>query len=99
MSRSSLGCSLPPSWRPLAGGIALGAQFVVLWMLGRGPVIGPDGGAVVPASAALLLALTTLLTVLTPLGALFSRRFVPDRRRGERRSEAGERPRAGSPPA
>jgi hypothetical protein len=38
-------------------------------------VIGHDGGAVVPASAALLLTLTTLLIVLTPLGALFSRRF------------------------
>ena len=39
-------------------------------------MIGHDSGTVVPASAALLLALTTLLTVLTPLGALFSRRFV-----------------------
>jgi hypothetical protein len=48
----------------------------VLWMVGRGPVVGHDGGTVVPASAALLLALTTLLIVLTPLGALFSRRFV-----------------------
>jgi hypothetical protein len=66
----------PASWRPMAGAIALGAQFIVLWMIGRGPVIGHDGGTVVPASAALLLALTTLLTVLTPLGAIFSRRFV-----------------------
>ncbi len=66
----------PANWRPMAGAIALGTQFVVLWMVGRGPVIGHDGGTVVPASAALLLALTTLLTVLTPLGALFSRRFV-----------------------
>jgi hypothetical protein len=66
----------PASWRPMAGASALGAQFVVLWVLGRGPVIGDDGGTVVPACAALLLALTALLTVLTPLGALFSRRFV-----------------------
>jgi hypothetical protein len=65
----------PANWRPLAGAIALGAQFVVLWMLGQRPDIGHDSGTVVPASAALLLALTTLLTVLTPLGALFSRRF------------------------
>jgi len=65
----------PPNWRPMAGAVALGAQFIVLWMLGQRPVIGHDGGTVVPASAALLLALTTLLTVLTPLGALFSRRF------------------------
>ena len=60
----------------MAGGVALGTQFVVLWLIGRGPVIGHDAGTVVPASAALLLALTALLTVLTPLGALFSRRFV-----------------------
>ena len=83
----------------MAGAIALGAQFVVLWMIGRGPVIGHDGGTVVPASAALLLALTTLLTVLTPLGALFSRRFVQTVEEETRRSEAGERPRAGSSPA
>jgi hypothetical protein len=70
------GLLAPASWRPMAGGIALGSQFVVLWMIGRGPVIGPEGGTVVPASAAMLLALTTLLTVLTPLGALFSRRFT-----------------------
>ena len=60
----------------MAGAIALGAQFIVLWMIGRGPVIGHDSGTVVPASAALLLMLTTLLTVLSPLGALFSRRFM-----------------------
>ena len=66
----------PARWRPLAGAVGLGAQFVLLWILGRGPVIGQDGGTVVPASAALLLALTTLLTVLAPLGALFSRRFL-----------------------
>ena len=65
----------PANWRPMVGGIALGAQFVVLWILGQRPVIGHDAGTVVPASAVLLLALTTLLTVLTPLGALFSRRF------------------------
>jgi hypothetical protein len=65
----------PANWRPMAGAIALGTQFVVLWMVGRGPVIGHASGTVVPASAALLLALTTLLIVLTPLGALFSRRF------------------------
>ena len=66
----------PANWRPMTGAIALGTQFVVLWMVGRGPVVGYDGGTVVPASAALLLTLTTLLIVLTPLGALFSRRFV-----------------------
>jgi hypothetical protein len=83
----------PASWRPMAGGIALGAQFAVLWVIGRGPVIGSDAGTVVPASAALLLALTTLLTVLTPLGALFSRRFV------QTVEEESGRPRPASAPA
>jgi hypothetical protein len=70
-----LGLLAPPNWRPAAGGVALGAQFLLLWILGRGPVIGQDGGIIVPACAALLLALTVLLTVLAPLGALFGRRF------------------------
>lgn len=70
-----IGLLSPTNWRPAAGGVALGAQFLVLWALGRGPVIGHDGGFVVPASAGLLLTLTVLLTVLAPLGALFSRRF------------------------
>ncbi len=70
-----IGLLAPPSRRPIAGAVALGVQFVVLWALDRGPVIGHDGGAVVPVSAAVLLTVTVLLTVLTPLGALFSRRF------------------------
>jgi hypothetical protein len=70
-----VGLLAPESWRPLAGAAALGAQFVLLWLLGRGPVLGPDGGAVVPVSAAFILAFTALLTVLTPLASLFSRRF------------------------
>jgi hypothetical protein len=70
-----VGLLAPENWRPVTGGIALGAQFVLLWALGRGPVAGYDGGAVVPLCAAILLATTALLTVLTPLAALFSRRF------------------------
>lgn len=71
-----IGLLSPPQWRPAAGGAALGAQFLLLWALGRGPVIGHNGGFVVPASAALLLAATVLLTVLAPLAALFGRRFA-----------------------
>jgi hypothetical protein len=71
-----LGLLSPVNWRPAAGSVALGAQFLLLWSLGRGPVLGEHGGLVVPASAALLLATTVMLTVLAPLGALFSRRFV-----------------------
>jgi hypothetical protein len=70
-----VGLLTPVNWRPIAGGVALGAQIGVLWVLGRGPVIGQDAGAIMPLSAALLLAETALLTVLTPLAALFARRF------------------------
>ena len=70
-----LGQMGPPGWRPVAGAVALGAQFLLLWAMGRGPVVGQDAGAIVPFSAAVLLAVTALLTVLAPLGALVSRRF------------------------
>jgi hypothetical protein len=70
-----LGLLAPRHWRPIAGGVALGALFLLLWMLGRGPVIGHDAGTIVPLSAAILLAETALLTVLTPLAALFCGRF------------------------
>jgi hypothetical protein len=65
----------PARWRPVAGGAALGAQYLLLLALGRGPVTGQDAGAIVPVCAVVLLAVTALLTVLTPLGALVSRRF------------------------
>jgi hypothetical protein len=70
-----VGLVSPPNWRPLAGGAAFGIQFVVLWALGRGPIVGPGSGAVVPICAALLIGLIALLTVFAPIGALFSRRF------------------------
>lgn len=71
-----LGLLSPESWRPMIGAVALGAQFVLLWSLGRGPAMGVHNGLVVPASAALVLALTVVLTVAAPVGSLFSRRFV-----------------------
>jgi hypothetical protein len=73
-----IGLLAPPSWRPLTGAATLGAQFVLLWTLGRGPVIGHDDGMVVPIGAAVLLVLTALLTVLAPLGALFCHRFLQE---------------------
>lgn len=66
----------PASWRPIAGGVALGAQFVMLWVMGRGPVIGEFAGWIVPACAGLLIGAAVVLTVLAPLAALFSRRFL-----------------------
>jgi hypothetical protein len=86
-----VGLLAPGSWRPLTGAAALGAQYMLLWTLGRGPVLGPEGGAVVPVSTVFLLALTAVLTVLTPLAALFSRRFfqtVEDEAGGPRTPQA-----------
>jgi len=71
-----IGLLAPDNLRPVTGGAALGAQFVLLLALGRGPVSGTDSGAIVPICAAILLATTALLTVLTPLLALFGRRFL-----------------------
>jgi hypothetical protein len=71
-----VGLLAPENWRPVTGGVALGAQFVLLWSLGHGPVAGNGSGAIVPLCAAILLTTTALLTVLTPLLALFSHRFL-----------------------
>jgi hypothetical protein len=70
-----LGLLSPENMRPVLGGATLGVQFALLWALGRGPVLGHDAGRVVPVCAAVLLTVTALLTVMTPLAALFSRRF------------------------
>lgn len=84
------GLLVPRNWRPLVGGIALGAQFIVLWTLGRRPVIGEYAGTIVPLTAAFLLAVTALLTVLTPLAALFCGRFseTVEAESGSRRASA-----------
>lgn len=70
-----LGLLSPANWRPVAGALALGAQFLLLWALDRRPVIGESAGLIVPSSAVLLLAAAVILTVVAPLGALFSQRF------------------------
>jgi len=71
-----VGLLAPDNWRAVTGGFALGIQFVLLWALGRGPFAGEASGAIVPVCAAILLATTALMTVLTPLLALFSHRFL-----------------------
>lgn len=71
-----IGLLAPDNWRPVTGGVALGVQFLLLWALGRGPVAAESSGAIVPFCAAILLASTALMTVLTPLLALFSHRFL-----------------------
>jgi hypothetical protein len=70
-----VGLLAPGAWRPLVAGAALPVQFVALWLLGRRLVLGSDGGAIVPVTAIILLALAMALTVLAPLGAHVSRRF------------------------
>lgn len=67
---------LPLRARPIAAALAIAAQFFLLWGLGRGAVVGADGGTIVPLTAAFLLSATVLLTGLAPLAAVFSRRFL-----------------------
>lgn len=62
-------------WKPLTGAFAIGAQFLLLWVLGRGPVIAQDGGFIVPVLAIGLLGFTLVLAVLAPLAALIVQRF------------------------
>ena len=72
----AIGWTLPRGARPLVAPVALGVQFVLLWLLGFGPSFGPGRGAVVPVCAALLILLTVLAAVLVPLAALATRRFA-----------------------
>jgi hypothetical protein len=65
----------PARWKPLAGAFAIGAQFLLLWAIGRGPVVAQDSGFIVPVLAVGLLGLALLLAVLAPLAALVVHRF------------------------
>lgn len=77
-----LGWLLPPSARPLVGPVALGAQFLLLRLLGQVPAPPPGSGAVVPVLANLLLAIVVVATVLTPLAARAAALALASRRRG-----------------
>ena len=65
----------PSGWRPLIATAAFVMQFVGLWLLGRGPVIGPDAGLVSYGSLGIVLLATLCMLMVAPVGAVFTRRF------------------------
>lgn len=65
----------PAGWRPFIAIAAFFLQFVVLWIVGRGPVIGPEAGFISYFSLTLVLVAALSLMVFAPIGALFTRRF------------------------
>lgn len=66
----------PAGWRPLIAMAAFVLQFVLLWIVGRGPVIGPEAGFISYFSITLVLVAALSLMVLAPIGAVFTRRFL-----------------------
>ncbi|MGH2558999.1 MAG: hypothetical protein ACRDJH_08040 [Thermomicrobiales bacterium] len=70
---TTLAWSLPRPSRLLVPPVALATQFVLLWMMGRGPSFHSSSGAVVPLTHGGLLALTVILVVGTPILALWAR--------------------------
>lgn len=65
----------PLGWRPIIAVVTFVAQYLVLWFMGRGPVIGPDAGLVSYFSLATVLLAALAALVTAPLGTLFTRRF------------------------
>jgi hypothetical protein len=66
----------PAAWRSL---IAVGTyvlQFAALWITGRGPVIGPEAGFISYITLVVVLVAALCLLISSPLGALFTRRFI-----------------------
>jgi hypothetical protein len=65
----------PAGWRPLVATAIFVLQFAGLWVLGKGPVVGPEAGFVSYASLAVVLLATLWMVVSAPFGAVFTRRF------------------------
>jgi hypothetical protein len=72
---SVIAWSMPRSARPMIAPASLAVQFIVLWMLGRGPSFSSSHGDIVPLTQGGLLALTVLLVVGVPVLAMWSRRL------------------------
>lgn len=69
---------LPEGLRPLIGPLALGVEFVLLWIMDRGPMVDPTSGRIVPVLYGTLVALTVVLVVVVPLLAVWVRRLVAE---------------------
>ncbi|MGH2531265.1 MAG: hypothetical protein ACRDJW_03060 [Thermomicrobiales bacterium] len=70
---TGLAWSLPRPTRLLIPPIALGVQFILLWMMGRGPTFHASSGGLVPLTQGGLLALTVVLVVVTPIVSFWVR--------------------------
>jgi hypothetical protein len=67
---------LPREMRPLIGPAALGAQFLVLWLIGRGPSFQTTSGEIVPILYGAMLATVVMLVVAIPIFAVWFRRIA-----------------------
>ncbi|MCA9876151.1 MAG: hypothetical protein KC442_00150 [Thermomicrobiales bacterium] len=65
----------PLGWRPVIAVATFVAQVIGLWVMGRGPVIGPEAGWISYVSLATILLAALVSLVTAPLGTLFTRRF------------------------
>lgn len=81
--------------------IALAAQFIALWIAGRGPSFQPTSGRIVPALYTVMLIVTVVLTVSVPLLAVWVRRLVMKAEAPRRppRTEFAENVREPAPPS
>ena len=66
----------PAGWRPLIAVAAFLLQCVGLWIIGRGPVVGPEPGFITFVSLGVVLLAALGVLISAPVGALFTRRFL-----------------------
>jgi hypothetical protein len=72
---SVIAWSIPRSSRPMIAPASLAVQFILLWMMGKGPSFYTSHGDIVPLTQGALLTLTVLLVVGVPVLAMWSRRL------------------------
>jgi hypothetical protein len=70
------GWLIPSGLRPLVAPVTLGVQFILLWVLGYGPHFSEERGELVPVMGGVILVVTTILTVMTPLISSWFRRVM-----------------------
>lgn len=70
------GSVLPRGARPLVGSVALGTQFIALWILGYTPTFQPGQGRIVAILASSVLVVTAIAIVAVPVVALLARQLV-----------------------
>ncbi|CAN5778204.1 hypothetical protein BH20CHL3_BH20CHL3_10290 [soil metagenome] len=73
---SVIAWSLPRATRPLIAPAAMAVQFILLWMMGRGPSFSSTSGELAPLALGGQLALAVILVVAVPLLAVGATRFV-----------------------